>query len=182
MKTNRTNEKERLQSGKRAGIVGFLCNLALSAVKIGIGMVSGALSVTADGLNNLSDAAASVITFLGFHVSSKPADREHPYGHARFEYLAGLTVSALMLAIAFEVGKSALDKILHPEQVSLSPLLFGLLVISVPIKAALAPVTAPAMPCARREPNSSTARPSAARQIRFALVAIRLWWLNSSSR
>ena len=131
------NFSHRLRQGKTAGLIGLICNLALSSSKIFIGLLSGAISVTADGLNNLSDAATSVITFLGFHFSSKPADRRHPYGHARFEYLSGLTVSALMLAIAFELAKSALTKIFHPELISASPLLFVVLGASVAVKAFL---------------------------------------------
>lgn len=135
-RNNATNS--RLQQGKTAGLVGLVSNLVLSASKILIGILSGAVSVTADGLNNLSDAAASVITFLGFHFSSKPADRKHPYGHARFEYLSGLIVSALTLVIAFELAKSALAKILSPQRISISPLLFTVLTLSVLAKAILA--------------------------------------------
>jgi cation diffusion facilitator family transporter len=128
---NIITDQNRLRYGKIAGIVGLLCNLILSAMKIFLGVFSGAISVTADGLNNLSDAAASVITFFGFHFSSKPADRKHPYGHARYEYLAGLTISALMLVIAFELAKSSLSKILNPEPITVSPLLFIILIVSV---------------------------------------------------
>ncbi len=120
--------------GKRAGLIGILCNLVLAAGKIATGIVFSSVSVLADGINNLSDAAASGITLLGFHFSKKPADKEHPYGHARYEYLTGLVISALILAVGFELAKSGVEAIIDPVKVALSPLFALVLGISIAVK------------------------------------------------
>lgn len=120
--------------GKLAGVVGILCNLILAGGKIAAGMIFSSVSVLADGVNNLSDAAASCITLLGFHFSKKPADKEHPYGHARYEYLAGLVISALILVVGFELAKSSVEQILHPKEVTLSPLFVLVLSFSIAVK------------------------------------------------
>ena len=83
--------------GKLAGVVGILCNVLLFAAKLVVGLVSGSVSITADAVNNLSDASASVVTLLGFKLAEKPADADHPYGHARMEYLSGLAVATLVV-------------------------------------------------------------------------------------
>ncbi|MBR2634245.1 MAG: cation transporter [Clostridia bacterium] len=128
------NHPSRYGPGIKAGAVGIAVNLILSVGKIAVGALFGSMSVTADGFNNLSDAAASLITWIGFRFSEKPADREHPYGHARFEYLAALTVSVFILVIGFELLRSAVDKIFHPAPVSASPLLTAVLLLSVAAK------------------------------------------------
>ena len=92
----------RTRYGKLAGIVGIVCNVLLSAGKLLAGTLSGAVSITADGLNNLSDAASSLVTLLGFRLAERPADEEHPFGHARMEYLSGLFVSVLILLVGAE--------------------------------------------------------------------------------
>lgn len=127
-----TNQRTRL--GKRTGLAGILCNLLLSATKIAAGSLIDSMSVVADGLNNLSDATGSIVTLLGFKFAEKPADREHPYGHARFEYLASLTVSMLILFIGFELLKSSVMKILHPTSVEFSPVVLILLILSILLK------------------------------------------------
>jgi hypothetical protein len=101
--------------GKLAGITGIVCNVLLFALKLTVGLLSGAVSVIADALNNLSDAASSVVTLLGFRLAQRPADKTHPYGHARYEYLSGLTVAALILVIGFELAKSSVSRILPPQ-------------------------------------------------------------------
>ena len=103
--------------GKLAGIVGIVCNLLLFAGKLLAGTLSGSVSITADAVNNLSDASSSLVTLLGFKMAERPADAEHPYGHARMEYLSGLLVAILILIIGVELGKSSIQKILHPEAV-----------------------------------------------------------------
>ena len=112
-----TDPKDRSKVGAFAGIFGIVCNLLLSCGKIAVGLLSGSIAVTADGLNNFSDAASSVVTLLGFRLAEKPADGDHPYGHARYEYLAGLAVAAMMVVIGFELGRTSVGKLLHPEQV-----------------------------------------------------------------
>ena len=103
--------------GKLSGFVGILCNLLLFAGKLAVGILSGAVSITADAMNNLSDAASSVVTLIGFRLAERPADEDHPYGHARYEYLSGLAVAALIVVIGFELAKTSVEKILHPTAV-----------------------------------------------------------------
>ncbi len=131
---NAKDPKVRSAIGKLSGTVGILCNLLLAAAKLFVGIVSGAVSITADAMNNLSDAASSILTLVGFKLAEKPADSEHPYGHARFEYLSGLAVAGLILVIGFELAKTSLDKILHPAPVELSLPLLGILGASVLVK------------------------------------------------
>ena len=102
--------------GALSGFVGITTNILLSALKLVLGLLSGSLAIMADALNNLSDAGASVITLVSFRMSAKPADREHPFGHARIEYVSSLIVSFLILLIGYELFSSSLDKILHPTE------------------------------------------------------------------
>ena len=124
----------RAACGKTAGRIGIGCNLLLFGVKLLTGLLSGSVSITADALNNLTDASASVLTLLGFRLAEKPADEDHPYGHARIEYLTGLGVAALSFVIGLELGKTSLKKILHPEQVLFSLPLVLVLVASIGVK------------------------------------------------
>ena len=112
--------KKRTSIGKISGIVGIFCNCILAGSKIIIGNFAGSMSIAADGLNNLSDAASSIVTLIGFKIAEKPADKVHPYGHARSEYLASLTVAVMILFIGFELAKSSVEKILHPSPVEFS--------------------------------------------------------------
>lgn len=120
--------------GKLAGVVGIVCNLLLFAGKLVAGLLSGAVSIMADAVNNLSDAASSIVTLLGFHLAERPADESHPFGHARIEYISGLGVAALILIIGVELGKSSFDKILHPAAVKFTGLTLGILVASMVVK------------------------------------------------
>ena len=123
--------KVRSAVGRRAGLVGIGCNVLLFAAKLLVGILSGSVSVTADAMNNLADASSSVVTLIGFKLAEKPADEDHPYGHARFEYLSGLAVAALIIVIGFELAKTSVGKILQPEPVSLSGSLVAVLVFSI---------------------------------------------------
>ena len=120
--------------GKAAGAIGIGCNVLLFALKLFIGLISNSVSITADAVNNLSDASGSVLTLLGFRLAEKPADEDHPFGHARIEYLTGLGVAALIFVIGVELGKSSLDKILHPEAVEFSIPLVIVLLASIALK------------------------------------------------
>ncbi len=120
--------------GTMAGLVGIVCNLILFAAKLTIGALSGSVSITADGVNNLSDASSSIVTLLGFRLAQKPEDAEHPYGHARMEYLSGLGVAGLILVIGFQLAKSSLEKILYPEPVEFSAALVAVLGLSMGLK------------------------------------------------
>ena len=97
--------------GKLAGVVGILCNVLLFLGKVIVGIVSGSVAIIADGVNNLSDASSSVVTLWGFRMAQKPADAEHPYGHARYEYISGLAVAAVILVIGYELAKTSFFKI-----------------------------------------------------------------------
>ena len=120
--------------GRLAGVTGIVCNLLLFALKLLAGTISGSVSITADAVNNLSDASGSIVTLVGFKLASRPADNEHPYGHARMEYLSGLAVAVLILVIGVELVKSSVGKILHPEAVEFSALIVVILVCSILVK------------------------------------------------
>ena len=130
-------EKDRAAVGKRSGAVGIVCNLLLFAAKILVGTLSGSVSITADAMNNLTDATSSIVTMLGFKLSEKPADADHPYGHARFEYLSGLAVAALIIVIGVELGKTSLAKIFAPEPVTFEVFTGIVLVLSMAVKLGL---------------------------------------------
>ncbi|MBE6958043.1 MAG: cation transporter [Ruminococcaceae bacterium] len=130
-------EKDRAKAGKRSGILGIVCNILLFAGKLLAGLLAGSVSIMADAMNNLTDATSSVVTLLGFRLAEKPADEDHPYGHARFEYLSGLAVAALIILIGFELGKSSFEKILHPSPVTFTWLTVTILAVSMVVKLAL---------------------------------------------
>lgn len=120
--------------GLMASIVGIICNVLLFAGKFIVGTVFGSISIAADAVNNLSDASSNIVSLMGFKLASKPADEEHPYGHARFEYLSGLAVAVMVLVIGLELAKSSLDKIIHPQAVLFSWLSVAVLVVSIVVK------------------------------------------------
>lgn len=120
--------------GKMAGITGIVCNCLLFAGKLAVGLVTGSVAIIADGVNNLTDTASSVVTLLGFRLAQRPADREHPYGHARYEYLAGLAVAVLILVIGAQMAKTSILKILHPEEVRFTALSCVLLAAAIGAK------------------------------------------------
>lgn len=109
------NPEVRSAYGNMSGIVGIFLNLCLFAAKLTAGIVSASISVIADAFNNLSDAGSSVVTFLGFKLASRPADKEHPFGHGRYEYVAGLGISVVILLVGIELMKSSIGKIISPD-------------------------------------------------------------------
>ena len=115
---NIKDAKVRQAYGRLSGAVGILCNVILFAFKLLAGFMTGAVSIMADAFNNLSDAASSVVTLIGFHMAGKPADPDHPFGHGRIEYLSGLFVAAAILMTGFELLKTSVDKILNPAELS----------------------------------------------------------------
>lgn len=131
---NTDDPKVRGAYGRLAGLVGLVCNLLLFAGKLVAGTLAGSVSVTADAVNNLSDASSSLVTLFGFKLAERPADEEHPYGHARMEYLSGLLVAVLILVIGVELAKSSVEKILHPEAVEFSVLTLCVLIASILVK------------------------------------------------
>ena len=120
--------------GRLAGFTGIICNLLLFLGKLTVGWLANSVSIIADAINNLSDASSSVVTLLGFKMAQQPADAEHLYGHARYEYLSGLVVAALILIIGFDLAKSSFQKILHPEAVEFSAATFVVPVLSIAVK------------------------------------------------
>ena len=120
--------------GRLSGTVGIGANLVLFGIKLLAGILSGSVSITADALNNLSDASGSILTLVGFRLAGKPADVHHPYGHARFEYLSGLAVAAMILLIGFELAQTSVEKILHPTAVVFSPVTAAVLLASIGVK------------------------------------------------
>lgn len=124
----------RMCYGQFAGIVGIICNVMLCLGKGAIGLVSGSVSIVADAVNNLSDAASNIVSLLGFKLASRPADPEHPYGHGRYEYLAGLVVAALVLAIGINLAWSSVQKIIAPSPTEFSGALVAVLVLSIAVK------------------------------------------------
>ena len=134
MRQETDEQKQRAAIGKRAGLVGLLCNFLLAGGKLAVGTLAASMAIFADGLNNLSDGASSLVTLLGFKLGERPADPEHPYGHARFEYLAGLVVSVTILGIGFSLLKESVTKVLHPTPVQFGWLTVAVLVVSILVK------------------------------------------------
>ena len=120
--------------GRLSGIVGILCNVLLFAAKFLAGTLTGSVAITADAINNLSDASSSVVTLLGFKLASKPADEKHPYGYARIEYMAGLIVAGIILIIGYSLAQTSIEKIRHPEAIEFSALSIAILVGSILMK------------------------------------------------
>lgn len=103
--------KARLGAGRKAGIVGIVCNILLFIIKITTGLLSGSMSIVADAINNLSDAGSSVFVLVGYVLSARPADKEHPYGHARAEYLCGLFISIIVCVLGIELLRSSAEQL-----------------------------------------------------------------------
>ena len=132
--SQKEDPKVRSAIGSLSGAVGIFCNQLLFAFKLLVGTLAGSVSITADAMNNLSDASGSIVTLLGFKMADKPADEHHPYGHARAEYLSGLAVAAMILIIGFELAKSSVEKIFHPTAVEFSALTAVILLCSIALK------------------------------------------------
>lgn len=129
------NPDVRAGYGNMSGAVGIFLNLCLFGAKLIAGIFSASVSVIADAFNNLSDAGSSVVTFLGFKLAGRPADKEHPFGHGRYEYVAGLGISVVILLMGIELIKSSAEKIVKPESdTEINVLSLCILVISVAVK------------------------------------------------
>ena len=124
----------RRRYGVLSGIVGIFLNLILFAGKLLAGALVRSVSITADAFNNLSDAATSVMTLIGFRLAGKKADEDHPFGHGRFEYIAGLLVSISILLMGLELARTSVSRILHPARTVFSAVSMGILVFSIGIK------------------------------------------------
>ena len=131
---NVRNPKVRDSYGKLAGVVGIVSNVVLCAMKMLVGLISGSIAIVADAVNNLADASSSVITLLGFRLASMPEDEEHPYGHARIEYITGMVVSMIIILVGFELLTASIDKISNPSLITTTPITLILLCVAVLIK------------------------------------------------
>lgn len=131
---NTNDSKVRSSYGMLSGFVGVVCNILLFAVKLTGGFLINSISVTADAFNNLSDAASSIVTLVGTKFSQKPADKEHPFGHGRSEYIAAFIVAFLVLQVGFTCFKNSFGKILKPEAVVFNGIVLILLILSVLVK------------------------------------------------
>lgn len=129
-----TQPAVRTAYGRLAGMVGIVCNLLLFAGKFAVGLAFGSIAITADAVNNLSDASGNVVSLVGFKLSAKPADEKHPYGYARYEYLAGLSVSVMILVIGLSLLKESALKVLRPQLVETGPLVVAVLLVSIAVK------------------------------------------------
>ncbi len=129
-----TDFKDRTVRGKvgyLSGIIGIIVNLLLFAIKLAVGLIVSSVAVLADAFNNLSDAASSIITIIGFKLSDKPADKEHPYGHGRIEYISALIIAFLVMLVGFQFIKSSIDRIINPTPVNFEWVPFILLFVSI---------------------------------------------------
>ena len=131
---NVTDPGVRQAYGILCGIVGICFNLILFTTKALAGLFSHSIAITADAFNNLSDAASSIITLVGFRMAGQKPDSDHPFGHGRIEYISGLLVSILIVLMGFELVKSSVSKIFHPEAPDYSPVIIGILVFSIVVK------------------------------------------------
>lgn len=128
---NYSDKKVRTAYGVLSSITGIVLNLILAGAKYAAGVISGSISITADAINNLSDAGSSIVSFFGVKISAKPPDKDHPYGHGRVEYISAFIVSFFVLFMGVELLKDSVGKIINPEPVKFSFLSLAILIISI---------------------------------------------------
>lgn len=133
-KTDTASRSARAAYGNLACLVGVACNVLLFLGKFTVGTLFGSVAIAADAMNNLSDASSNIVSLLGFKLGAKPADEDHPYGHARYEYLAGLAVSVMILVIGVELLQESLEKLFAPTPVTLNGLTVIILLASIAVK------------------------------------------------
>lgn len=124
----------RVRCGMLSGVVGIVCNILLFVLKFSLGLFSGSIAVSADAFNNLSDAGSSLVSLFGFKLASKPADKEHPFGHGRYEYLSGFIIAVIIMLVGFEFFKGATQKIINPLPIEFNWIVVSGLVISILVK------------------------------------------------
>ncbi len=135
---NTSSPAVRQAYGMLCGTVGIVLNLLLFAGKFFAGLLSGSIAITADAFNNLSDAGSSIITLIGFRMAGQKPDPGHPFGHGRIEYISGFLVSLLILVMALELIKNSVEKILHPQELTFSPVIVVILAVSILVKCYMA--------------------------------------------
>jgi len=131
---NVKDPKVRESYGKLAGIVGILSNALLCISKLAVGIIYNSIAIIADGVNNLADASSSIITLVGFKMANKPGDQEHPYGHARIEYLTGLFISILIIILGIKLFTSSFEKVLNPDPLEFSYVTIIVLIFAIGVK------------------------------------------------
>ncbi|WLF69163.1 cation diffusion facilitator family transporter [Clostridium septicum] len=131
---NTRNPKVRNSYGTLGGVIGIIINSLLFLIKFSIGTLVGSIAVSADAFNNLSDAASSIITIIGFKMANKPADAEHPFGHGRIEYLSALIVAFMVMLVGIQFIKSSIERILNPQPIVFESIPFILLIVSIGFK------------------------------------------------
>ena len=129
-----SNPKTREKYGELSSFTGIACNIVLFAVKFLMGTISGSIAVTSDAFNNLSDSLSCIVTLASYKLAAKPADKDHPFGHGRIEYLSSLFIAVLIIMVGFEFLKTSFDKVLHPTSITFSWVVVASLVVSVFIK------------------------------------------------
>ena len=172
---NVNDETVRSNYGKFASIVGIITNILLVAIKLFAGIISGSVAIIADALNNFGDASSNVISFIGFKLSIMPADKEHPYGHGRYEYLSAFIVSILIMIIGFELLKSGIEKIITPTPVIFSITTIIILVISILLKLLLSSLNLSASKKIKSTALKATAKDSLNDAISTTVVLISLF-------
>ncbi|MCR5216619.1 MAG: cation diffusion facilitator family transporter [Lachnospiraceae bacterium] len=128
------DKHQRTKYGQIASTIGICCNIFLAVSKLVVGVASGMISIIADSVNNFSDSISSIVTLIGFKLSSKPADEDHPFGHARYEYISGLVIAFLVMIAGVELLKESFMKILHPQEITYGWAMYGVLVLSIVVK------------------------------------------------
>lgn len=134
LKKDLPEDRKRSFYGKLCGAVGIFLNLVLFAGKLAAGLISSSIAITADAFNNLSDAGSSVVSLVSFRLSEQKPDAEHPYGHGRVEYIAGLIISGVILVMAYELIKDSIGKVLHPASTTWSVVVVVILIASILVK------------------------------------------------
>lgn len=132
-----TSLEVKTEVGKVSSLIGIILNALLGCAKVALGVIFGLISVIADGLNNLSDCGACIVSFVGFKLAAKPADREHPFGHGKTEYIASMIVSILILVVAAELIKSSAEEIFEPQPSVFSVITVIILAVSMLVKTAM---------------------------------------------
>ena len=133
-KSDITSAEVRTKVCMTAGIMGIICNLLLFVLKFAIGVFMHSIAIISDAFNNLSDTGSSVVTIIGAKLSRKKPDKEHPFGHGRYEYISSLIVSFIIILVGIELLKGSVQKIFNPEAIVMSPWLVGFLCLSLPVK------------------------------------------------
>lgn len=128
------NLKVRERYGTLSSVVGIVCNIILFVAKFAMGTIAGSIAIISDGFNNLSDCASCVVTLFGYKMAAKPADKDHPFGHGRVEYLTSLVIAIVIIMVGFELFTGSIDKVLHPTKVTFSYVVLATLIISIVVK------------------------------------------------